>query len=994
MIVSRAVIAIARRQLGAFLGSPLGYIFILAFVVIAAAVNFVPDDFYRRNIADFGALYQWMPWLLAALLPALAMSAWSSEREHGTEELLLTLPVTVSEAVLGKYLAVVVFYTIAVLCSLSNVAMLCLLGDPDWGQLLANLIAWWLLGTGFAALGLLGSVLASSAAIAFAIGVLLCAVFGVIVSGADLVVSYDRGLVGLDLLLACVAAVVGALGAAVFVLGSRRWHPQRRDVVRNQVVSVVLAVIVAINFGRWAARSDWATDFSVAGVSSLSAEGERIVTELPFALELTVVVSDDEVLPRSLASKAQEVLAKARAIEVAADGLVHLTVLRPSDPFDEAGTQASDHHGLRPRPSIAETVVGNEEVDVFLGATVTCGSRSQRIDYFEPGLAVEYELVRALGTVAAQAAAPASVTVRVVVAGEPEAELAAAARAWAAGEHGDGISVELIERDDPAAAAAEFSLAAHEAAEDTAAALCGALIDGPFPARVASFTDAGALPGELRAAIARARRPLPVLGVVGGALEMSGGFDMRTYQQRPAWGVVAEWGKQYTVTSVTAESLDPDDDGIDALVVALPSGLSPAGLAQVSAWIHRGRPTLLLCDPLPMFPMSQGQMVAPAAPAQSSQPSMPGMPPPQPEPKAGIEGVEPLLAALGVDIELDWALWSSYTPSYNFASLPRELVWFERARGGFSDDPALAGIDSLLLPAPGMIRVRGDATTTVMPLISLGGSEPWGVQPYEGYLQRGMFGQPSLRLPQPANSYRASSAPERPMVAARIMGPLLATDGSVAGEARVLLVADSDFLHDGMVNLYRQVPTGPDSDAPPELARLRNVQFAENLIGELFGGDSLRDLRGHRPGRRSLLALDAQRSAHRQAVVQRQMDAREDAEDAKAALETELQVKVDTLMARTDIDAQRKANEAAFMQEQAQRRNMRRILAIDQDLEKQVRQANAEYRAAVARDRFVVKARVVAIPTLVLLLLVILVTVLRLMGERSDIPQARARRKA
>jgi len=78
------ITAVARRQLGSFLANPLGYIFILAFVVVTAAATFVPDEFFRRNIADFGVIYEVMPWVLMVLLPALAMSAWSSEREHGT----------------------------------------------------------------------------------------------------------------------------------------------------------------------------------------------------------------------------------------------------------------------------------------------------------------------------------------------------------------------------------------------------------------------------------------------------------------------------------------------------------------------------------------------------------------------------------------------------------------------------------------------------------------------------------------------------------------------------------------------------------------------------------------------------------------------------------------------------------------------------------------------------------------------------------------------
>jgi len=87
-----AIGAIWRRQVSSLLGNPLGYVYILAFVLVAAGFMFIPDDFFKRNLADLGPLVDLMPWLLAVLLPALAMGSWALERELGTEEHLLTLP--------------------------------------------------------------------------------------------------------------------------------------------------------------------------------------------------------------------------------------------------------------------------------------------------------------------------------------------------------------------------------------------------------------------------------------------------------------------------------------------------------------------------------------------------------------------------------------------------------------------------------------------------------------------------------------------------------------------------------------------------------------------------------------------------------------------------------------------------------------------------------------------------------------------------------------
>ncbi len=95
-----AVRAVWKRQFWSLLGNPLGYVFVLGFVLVAAGVLFWPDVYFNRNITDLGDLLNYMPWLLVVLIPALTMGSWASERELGTEEQLLTLPMNVSDALL------------------------------------------------------------------------------------------------------------------------------------------------------------------------------------------------------------------------------------------------------------------------------------------------------------------------------------------------------------------------------------------------------------------------------------------------------------------------------------------------------------------------------------------------------------------------------------------------------------------------------------------------------------------------------------------------------------------------------------------------------------------------------------------------------------------------------------------------------------------------------------------------------------------------------
>ncbi|MDA3961310.1 MAG: Gldg family protein [Planctomycetota bacterium] len=1043
-----AIMAVARRQLGSFLANPLGYIFILAFVVITAAATFVQDEFFRRNIADFGVIYGEMIWILMVLLPALAMGAWSSEREHGTEELLLTMPVSVADAVIGKYLAIAGFFTIAMTCNLSNLAMLSWLGEPDVGQILANYIGWWLLGLGYAALALLGSVMVASNAIAFVFGGLLCALYALVTWQFDLLAPFDRGLFSLDLLVLTVAVTVAGLGTAIFMLSSRRWQADRMGNVAMQIVCLILTVVVAINIGRISQKWHLQTDLSAAGISSLTKESSAILGQLAYPTEVVVVVSDDSVLPENLESKAQELLYKARALNRESGGSVNVTILRPTDPYDEAGTQAREVYGLETRSAFKQTVVGNESVDVFLGAQVMCGSETETVEYFDPGLSVEYEIVRALRKVTTEAGAKPPVTVTIVASEnvpESETDRLEALLAWASTER-PNVTVKVERVADAAAAADQHGLRvltitppmpleepAEEEAKpegeaaaadnpDQAAAekpeakpapepvdvVLGAVIAGPeFHARVEAIGEADSVDSDMLAAIRKARRKLPVLGVLDTGLELNGGFNMANMGQNPVWGMVSEWGKVYDIRQLDPDSLGADLDDVDALVVALPSSLPPEAIAPLSEWIWSGNPTLLMVDPLPMFAVQQGRGIAPGMPPQPQGGGMMGMQQQPGPPKAGIEGVQPLLKALGLKSDLASVMWSNYTPSFEFTHLPKEFVWVDPTGGQYGDDPMMQGVHTLIFPAPGMLELEENRSTEITPLVMLGAPradkrEAWGITDYQSYISNDPFGRVGLEIPRHYSQYPLEDV--RPMLAAHVGGtmafPDVDGDTEIApgkpspAPVNVVVVADTDFIHDGVFNIYRSVPTGQDSAAPAELTRLRNVQWMENVVDVLMGRDSLLTLRAHRPGLRSLTKMDEKRSDHRKRNVKREIEATEAADAERDAARATLKKQLDEIMARQDIDRMQRENMRRYAEIQGQIQVNERIRRVDHQLEVERRKLASEFRESVSRDRQYMRWLMVGIPAAVLLLLVAVVTAVRLAKESTDIPASRDRRKA
>ncbi|MHC5020045.1 MAG: DUF7088 domain-containing protein, partial [Planctomycetota bacterium] len=167
--------AIVKRDFTAFFSNPTGYVFITVFVFLGALGAFFPDAFFARNLANLDTLTKVYPLLLLFFIPAITMGTWADERRHGTDELLLTMPFTEFELVVGKYLAALCTYAVALAFSLTYVMVLWFLGSPDVGLILATYLGYFLLGAALIAVSQVGSLVAGSPTVAFIYGALICA---------------------------------------------------------------------------------------------------------------------------------------------------------------------------------------------------------------------------------------------------------------------------------------------------------------------------------------------------------------------------------------------------------------------------------------------------------------------------------------------------------------------------------------------------------------------------------------------------------------------------------------------------------------------------------------------------------------------------------------------------------------------------------------------------------------------------------------------------
>ena len=154
-----ATLTILRRELAAYFTSPLAYIFIVIFLVLAGGLTFYLGAWLERGQADLQVFFSWHPWLYLFLVPAVGMRLWAEERKTGTIEFLMTQPVTTLQAVLGKFLAAWLFVGIALALTFPIWLTVNYLGRPDNGVIAAGYIGSWLMAGGLLAIGAAGSAL-------------------------------------------------------------------------------------------------------------------------------------------------------------------------------------------------------------------------------------------------------------------------------------------------------------------------------------------------------------------------------------------------------------------------------------------------------------------------------------------------------------------------------------------------------------------------------------------------------------------------------------------------------------------------------------------------------------------------------------------------------------------------------------------------------------------------------------------------------------------
>ena len=175
----RNALAVARRELAGYFATPVAVVFIVIFLVLQGVLTFNLGNFFDRDQADLTPFFSFIPWVFLLLVPAITMRLWAEERRLGTIELLLTLPLRQSEAVIGKFLAAWAFCAVALVLTFPFWITVNLLGQPDNGVIACGYLGALLVAGSFLAVGAAMSAATKNQVIGFVLGLAVCFVFAV-----------------------------------------------------------------------------------------------------------------------------------------------------------------------------------------------------------------------------------------------------------------------------------------------------------------------------------------------------------------------------------------------------------------------------------------------------------------------------------------------------------------------------------------------------------------------------------------------------------------------------------------------------------------------------------------------------------------------------------------------------------------------------------------------------------------------------------------------
>ena len=404
--------AIFKREFKAYFDSPVAYVFLVAFLVLIGFMTFGVAMFYERRQADLTPFFFWHPWVYLLLVPAATMGTWADERRNGTAELLLTLPITVTQALVGKFLAAWAFISIGLALTFPVAITAGYLGAPDWGVVVCGYLGSFLMAGAAAAVGVFASTLSRASVIGFVVSLAL--VFALMIVGFDPVTTavanwgvpsaIVNGLASCSLLTHFEALRRGVVdladigyyvGMIVFMLAAAKTVTDGRRGASKGAAGLVLLAAIVVAADVILANLPLRADLTAERFYTLSDGSKAVLAKLDQDVTLKYYVSSSAAdMPMQLKTYAARVQNLLKEYERAAGGHVVLEAYDPKP--DSDAEEWAQRYGIEPQ------TVNPFGSPVYFGVVAVCGDNEQTLAQLSPRTesTLEYDVTRLVTRVA------------------------------------------------------------------------------------------------------------------------------------------------------------------------------------------------------------------------------------------------------------------------------------------------------------------------------------------------------------------------------------------------------------------------------------------------------------------------------------------------------------------------------------------------------------------------------------------------------------------
>ncbi|MEC7800205.1 MAG: Gldg family protein [Verrucomicrobiota bacterium] len=868
-----AIIAVFKRNLASYFGSPSGYVFICAFLLASGLAAFWPQEFFDSNLANLDQLNKFLPHILLGFIPAITMSIWADERRQGTDELLLTLPGSDFDVVLGKYFGAVAIFSASIVISLlANYYVLGQLGNPDFGLLFSTYVGYWFVGLAMLAIGMVASFLTANLTVAFVLGVAFNAPIALL-SDSQWGISYNfldfsRGIISISGIAFFVGVAIAMLYLCSILIGRRHWVGSAKGTskITHYSIRVVAALIIALGLTQFFRYNDVIRiDSTEEQLSSLSSGSISVLKNLNSQVEIDAFVSPADSMPEQYVQTRINLLTALKEIDRESKSV--MVKIHEITPEDNASVTA-EKYGVENQNGINPPLFVQEDgrfmpwqKDLYLGLVFKGNGSQQTIPFLYKGLPVEYEIMRTLSSVSG----PVSKKKLGVFAtdapllgsggmgimgfnmggGSPAWEVISELRKQYDVQEVTGG--EISKDDYDALLVVQPNNLDNEKMDDLISAIKSgiptAIFEDPLPLIQGGLTgtyeprrnnQGGGGPGQ-------PPPPAPEKGDLNKLWDLLGVHfnvnpkerlaaiikelnDLQLNASRslaPARGKFPEVGKFFSKLDELVKKASEYNARLNANSPLTSSDWDSLKLDELRKTVQ----DLDYNHPIRNFVEQRL-----------------------------LSNVETRLNGMGKRVVRDpYNPFPKIPRSENF---PDEFVYVGGLPNSFGDGPETSELQYCLFTCPGSIYPKGNSALTFKPLLSTRGGNLAGTTSVDNFWTGGVFGSPRRFNPD-RTIYGGSGDAE--VIAANISGSV--KDGNQTNQMNVILVADADVLADPFFNIRSR---GPDSDFPLDVD---NVTLCLNLIDSLSGENSLLEIRNRRRLHRTLEEFEKSIEAAREVAT-------------------------------------------------------------------------------------------------------------------------------